>query len=207
MFSSLLLGTTLVMMEKNSPAFLRNFFMPIRKTTFVISTYLTNVILIVIQLMVILGISLFFLDNLLGVLPLVVLILFLAASVFTFLGMVLGYIFTSEETGVLASISLGSLMLFLSGVIIPLENVSVVLRNIAIFNPFVIAEKLVREVFIFNASLETIWVDLLILVGYTVILFLVILMAESILHEHLINRFLRQHHHMHKPEEKNLPQK
>ncbi len=197
MFSSLLLGTTLVMMEKNSPAFLRNFFMPIRKTTFVISTYLTNVILIIIQLIIVLGISLFFLDNLAGVLPQIILILFLAASVFTFLGMVLGYIFTSEETGVLASISLGSLFLFLSGVIIPLENVSIVLREITLFNPFVIAEKLARQVFIFNASFEAIWFDLLILLGYTIILFLIILMAESLLHEHLIHNFLRQHHKVH----------
>ena len=34
MFSSLLLGTTLVMMEKNSPAMLRNFFLPISNAVF-----------------------------------------------------------------------------------------------------------------------------------------------------------------------------
>ncbi len=193
MFSSLLLGTTLVMMEKNSPAFFRNYFLPLRKTTFIISTYLTNLILIVIQLAIILGISLFFLEELASVLPLVMLILFLSASVFTFLGMALGYVFVSEETGVLASISLGSLLLFFSGVILPLESVSPTFREIAFYNPFVLSEKLVREVFIFDASLGAIWTELLILAGYAVILFLAILLAESFLHKHLLNRLMQQH--------------
>ena len=194
MFSSLLLGTTLVMMEKSSPAFFRNFFLPVRKTTFVIATYMTNLVLIIIQLIIILGISLFFLKELSAALPLIVLILFLAASVFTFLGMALGYMFRSEETGVLASISLGSLLLFLSGTILPLETVSPLLREATSYNPFVIAEKLIREVFVFNMPLEALWIDLVLLLGYAAVLFLLILMAESLLHQHLVSRMLRHQH-------------
>jgi len=194
MFSSLLLGTTLVMMEKNSPAFLRNFFLPIRKMTFIISTYLTNLILIIFQIVIILGISLFFLKDAWSSLPTVALILFIAASVFTFLGMLIGYIFISEETAVLASISLGSVLLFISGTILPLEGISVMLRKFTYFNPFVIAEKLIREVFIFNTSLKVIWLDLVILIGYALILFIIILILESILHKHLMHRFMRHHH-------------
>ena len=197
MFSSLLLGTTLVMMEKNSPAFLRNFFLPISKTTFIISTYLTNLILIIFQIAIILGLSLFFLDNALLALPAMALILFLAASVFTFLGMLIGYVFVSEETGVLASISVGSIFLFISGVILPLEGISATLRAITSYNPFVIAEKLIREVFIFGTSLSNLWLDLTLLIGYAVILFLIILVVESILHQHLVHRFLKQHHLKH----------
>ncbi len=197
MFSSLLLGTTLVMMEKNSPAFLRNFFLPISKTTFIISTYLTNLILIIFQIVIILGLSLFFLDNALLALPAMALILFLAASVFTFLGMLIGYVFVSEETGVLASISMGSIFLFISGVILPLEGISATLRAITSYNPFVIAEKLIREVFIFGTSLSDLWLDLTLLVGYAVVLFLIILVVESVLHQHLVHRFLKQHHLKH----------
>lgn len=197
MFSSLLLGTTLVMMEKNSPAFLRNFFLPISKTTFIISTYLTNLILIIFQIVIILGLSLFFLDNTLAALPAMALILFLAASVFTFLGMLIGYVFVSEETGVLASISVGSIFLFISGVILPLEGISATLRAITSYNPFVIAEKLIREVFIFGTSLGDLWLDLTLLIGYTMVLFLIILVVESILHQHLVHRFLKQHHLKH----------
>ncbi|MBI2669255.1 ABC transporter permease [Candidatus Woesearchaeota archaeon] len=193
MFSSLLLGTTLVMMEKNSPAFLRNFFVPIQKVTFILSTYLTTLVLIVVQLAIILGIALIFLPQSYVALPLSGLILFFAASVFTFIGMLIGYVFVSEETGVLASISAGSMMLFVSGLILPLESMSASLRNVIAFNPFVIAERLIREVVIFDASIKVLWQDLLILFGYAAVLFLLILIVESVLHDRLKDRILHRH--------------
>ncbi len=202
MFSSLLLGTSLVMMEKNSPAFLRNFFLPIRKITFISSVYLTNLILNIIQILIILGISLIFLKGAVYKIPSVALILLITASVFTFMGMVIGYLFRSEETGVLASISLGSFHLLFSGIILPLESVTLALRKIAYFNPFVLADKLVREVFLFNAPLTAVWVDLATLVGYALIFFIIILIIESILHEHIVHRFMKHHHRAHRQKDK-----
>ena len=202
MFSSLLLGTTLVMMEKTSPAFLRNFFLPIRKTSFIISTYLTNLILILVQIIVILGISLIFLKDSLPSIPYVALILFVAASMFTFLGMVIGYIFNSEETAVLASFSMGSLFLFISGVILPLEGLSPIVRMIAAFNPFVITENLLRSVFIFGTALQESWFSLVLLIVYTVVLFVAIWIIESVLHKHLVRRFMRHHHYAHRQKDK-----
>ncbi len=192
MFSSLLLGTTLVMMEKNSAAFLRNFFLPISKATFIISTYLTTVIMIAIEIFIILLISLLFLENILNVLPSVALILFVTASVFSFLGMGIGYIFTSEETGVLASISFGSLLLFISGVIIPLEGLTPALRGISLFNPFVISERLIRNVFIFKIPLLELLPDFILLIVYAIILFVLIWIIESVIHKHLISRFMKK---------------
>ena len=197
MFTSLLLGTILVMMEKNSPAFLRNYFLPVNKATFVISIYLTNLVLILVQIVIILGISLFFLRDALPLVAPIVLVLFVAASLFTFLGMAIGYIFTSEETGVLASISLGSILLFISGAILPLETISPLLRKIAYFNPFVLSEKIIRELFIFNSSLLDVGTEVLILVGYTIALFIIILIIESVLHQHLMHKFMKQHHKAH----------
>lgn len=205
MFASLLLGTTLVMMEKNSPAFLRNFFLPIRKVTFVISTYLTNLILIIVQLIIILGLSMIFIPDLYMQLPAMILVLFLAASTFTFLGMALGYLFVSEETAILASISLGSLLLFLSGAIFPLEGMATVVRKVVAFNPFVIAEKMVKEIFLFSTPLNLLWMDLLILLSFVIVLFLVILIGESLLHNYMIHRFLHHHHKMHREKDKQIP--
>ncbi len=202
MFSTLLLGTTLVMIEKHSPAFLRNFFVPVSKLTFITSTYVTNIILIVTQILIILGISLFFMKGTLGSLAAVALILFISASVFTFIGMVIGYLFTSEETAALASISLGSVFLLFSGTILPLEAVPLLVRSIAGFNPFVLTEKLVREVFLFGASLSQNLLDLAILLGYAVLLFVIILVMESLLHKHLVQKFMHRHHVFHRQREK-----
>ncbi|HIG93317.1 TPA: ABC transporter permease [Candidatus Woesearchaeota archaeon] len=204
MFSSLLLGTTLVMMEKNSPAFTRNFFLPIKRITFILATYLTNLIMIAIQVAVIVVISLFFLKDVINALPYVALILFVAASLFTFIGMAIGYLFLSEETAVLASISTGSLLMFISGVILPLESMPPLLREITSYNPFVIAEKLIRQVFIFQADLTVIWIDFLILVGYAMMLFLIILIIESFLHQHLVEHFLKHHHKKQRIEQKEV---
>ncbi len=205
MFSSLLLGTTLVMMEKNSPAFTRNYFLPVNKVTFVLSTYLTNLILILIQLIVILGISLAFLPEIYVSLLPIALVLFLAASVFTFLGMAIGYVFISEETAVLASISLGSVMLFMSGLILPLESVSPMLRDIVYFNPFVIAENLVKGLLIFQSTLTMLWMDLATLFVYALVLFLFILVLESLIHQRVITRFFHQNHQKHKELQKQVP--
>ena len=202
MFSSLMLGTSLVMMEKNSPAFFRNFFLPIRKITFILSIYLTNVILILIQVAIILLLSLLFIPEISPILLSLALILFLAASIFTFLGMVIGYFFTSEETSTLASISVGSLLLFISGTILPLEATSPAIRSIISFSPYVIAERAVRELVIFQAPLSSLWVDILLLLGYTIVLFLIIIVAESVLHKQILNRFLKHHHKIHRQNQK-----
>jgi ABC-2 type transport system permease protein len=194
MFSSLLLGTTLVMMERNSPAFTRNYFLPIKKITFILSTYITTLILILIQVVIILLISLVFITDIWTTLIPLTIILLLAASIFTFLGMILGYVFSSEETAILASISLGSLLLFVSGVILPLESVSPLLREVTSFNPFVLCEKLVREVVIFSSPVSTLWVDLGLIFCYALILFLIILIIESFMHQHLVNKLFHHHH-------------
>jgi ABC-type multidrug transport system permease subunit len=194
MFTSLLLGTTLVMMEKNSPAFVRNYFLPLRKATFVFSTYISTLMIIMVQVAIILVISLFFLDDLAKSLPSLFVLLTVSSSVFTLLGMGIGYIFTSEETGILASISAGSILLFISGTILPIESFSPWLRDITFFNPYVLAEKVLRETFLFQTPFTSVFMDVLILLGYGLILFLAILVGESLLHQHRIKKFFKHHH-------------
>lgn len=195
MFCSLLLGSTTVMMEKNSPAYLRNFFLPVNKVTFIISIYCTTLLLTIIQILIILGVALAFLPDIVSALPLTFVVLLLAASVFTFVGMAIGYIFTSEETGLLASISLGSIFLFVSGVILPIESVAPWLRELMHLNPFVIAEKLIREIVLFHSPLEVMVIDFLTLAGYALVLLLVVLIIEAVLHQHLIRKLMRKRHH------------
>ncbi|MBI2666116.1 ABC transporter permease [Candidatus Woesearchaeota archaeon] len=202
MFTSLLLGTTLVMMEKNSPAFLRNYFVPVKKITFITSTYLTTLIVLLVQIGVILSISLLFMKETLPMVPALFGLLFISGSVFTFLGMGLGYLFTSEETGVLASVSAGSLLLFVSGVVLPVESISPTLREIMSFNPFVLAEKLIRQAMVFKTSFADMGVDLVLLAGYAFIFLLAILIAESLLHQHLAHRFMKNRHKIHRQTEK-----
>lgn len=202
MFTSLLLGTTLVMMEKNSPAFFRNYFLPLRKGTFVISTYLTTLVITLVQVLVILAVSAVFLkDNIVQLLP-VAGVLLLSSSVFSFMGMGIGYAFKSEETGTLASISAGSLLLFVSGVVLPIETISPLIRSITSFNPFVISESVIREVFLFNVGIAGVWSELATLAGYAIGLFAIIVVAEYLVHKHFISGFMKHRHLKHRQQEK-----
>ena len=195
MFISILLGTTLVMMEKHSPALFRNFITPTRNITFIISTYLTNIFLILVQLVIILGIALYFFSGqILPSLPMVILILIIAATLFSFVGMGVGYLFISEETSTLAAISFGSLCLFMSSTIIPLESMPTTIRQIAFYNPFVVAERLLRSVILFQPKIQYLANDLFILLGYSLILFLFIWGSQSLVSKHFLQRMAYQRH-------------
>jgi len=194
MFLAIMLGSTLVMIEKTSQAYIRNFLVPIGKVVTVFGTLLTNLILIALQLIIILLISLFFIPDSWLSFPIIFVIMLIAATVFTLIGMVIGYLFTSEETGILASISTGSLLLFLSGVILPVEGMSPWLREFITLNPYVVTESLVREIFIFGSPFWTVWEEILILLFYGVVLFLGIMVIDSIIRKNLLKDMMFQKH-------------
>jgi ABC-type multidrug transport system permease subunit len=195
MFISMLLGTTLVMMEKHSPAYFRNFITPTRDITFVVATYLTNMLLVLIQMSIILIIAaIFFSAQLLPTLHGVIGVLLLSATFFTFVGMFIGYLFTSEETATLATISTGSLFLLLSNVIIPLESMPSTIRSIASYNPFVLSEQLLREVVLFQTKFISVWVDVVYLAAYSTALFLIIWGTQEFMSRNYIQKVVYKHH-------------
>ena len=147
------------------------------------------------QLIIILGISAsLFKAQVLTSLPLTALILLLVITFFTFVGMIIGYIFTSEETSTLAAISIGSIFLFLSNVIMPLETMPETIRKIAAFNPFVIGESLLRKSIIFQSNISSLANELLILLGYSIILFLIIWVFQRAVRKHLGHKILYKVH-------------
>ncbi|MFC1801566.1 ABC transporter permease [Nanoarchaeota archaeon] len=195
MFISILLGTTLVMMEKHSNAHFRNFISPTRNIIFVISTYLTNMFLVVSQIAIILVIAIYFFSaQILPSLPLALVVLIASATLFSLLGMAVGYMFSSEETGTLAAISIGSLCLFLSSVIIPIESMPSTIRKIVAFNPFVISERVLREIILFQPKISYIADDLFLLLGYALILFLFIWGSQRLFSHHLFHKIKYKHH-------------
>lgn len=193
MFISILLSTTLVMMEKHSPAYFRNFITPTRNITFIVSTYLTTVLLVVIQIGIIIGISSFFLKRqIIETLFPSLSILLLSTTFFTFVGMFIGYVFTSEETATLAAISLGSVFLFLSNVILPLESMPAYIGRIAQYNPFVLGEGLLRKAIIFKAGFNLLLQDIYIMASYAGILFVLIVIFHAISGKGYFSKLMNQ---------------
>lgn len=194
MFLSIMLGNTLVMMEKKSPAYVRNVLLPINKAKFVLANFLSVVVMVGFQTLILLLVSLLFVPGDIVAFLVIFLTLLFVMSVFGLVGMVLGTMFTSEETSILASISTGSLFLFLSGVIIPIEGMSVGLRELTQLNPYVISEEIIRRVFIFGGSFDGLVEPFMVLGLYSLILLMSILVFDSFIHQHLVERALYGQH-------------
>jgi len=185
MFMSVLLSKTLIMMEKHSPAYFRSLLTPTRDIVFILGTYLTSILLVVIQIAIIIGISIYFLKaQVISNIGPIVVILLLVTTFFILVGMAIGYIFKSEETATLAAISIGSIFLFLSSTILPLESMPMQIGQIAQYNPFVIGDALLRKALLFNAGFDILANQIYLLLIYSGVLFIVIWIAHLVSKKH-----------------------
>ena len=169
MLIAILLSSTVVMNERKAKAYFRNFITPTDDYMFVIADFITNLIIVIGQLVIIFLISNYFFKNaLLDVALNFSVAVILIASVFILLGMILGYLFKTQETSTLGSLFVGSVLLFLSNTILPLESVPENIKNIVLFNPFVVSESMLRELLIFKLDLGSVLNYILILLGFFV---------------------------------------
>jgi len=181
MLISLLLSSGLIIREKTSPAFFRNYITPVKDGIFLLGHFLTNFIIVFLQLAIIFIVASFFFKGSLGsVLGLVFLALVFIVAIFILMGMFIGYLFRSEETSMLATISLAGLFLFFSSTILPLETLPESLKRIADLNPFVISEGILKKIMLFNSSLGVISDALLILGGYILLMIALVYGAQKL---------------------------
>lgn len=170
-FTALLLAPTLILLEKGSAAYFRNYMMPVKEWIFITATFLSTFLILMVQLAVILAIAaiVFSTQLLSGLFSTLVILVLLSAS-FTFLGMIIGYLFNSEETAMIAGISVGSGFLFLSDIIIPLESMPPLINGLAQYNPLVVGGSLLRSTMLYNSSLVDVGGKFALLVFYFVFL-------------------------------------
>ena len=181
MFMSLLLSTTTVMTEKFSKAYFRNYITPLPDVLFLISAYITNIIIIIFQSMILITIAqlVFNIQAFVNIFN-ILLAITLISSVFILIGMAIGYLFASEETGTLASISVASIMLLFSSFLIPIESLSETIGSIAIYNPFVVGEALLRMMLIFQYNIFGSPKELMLLLFYITVCAIGLYLAEKL---------------------------
>jgi len=193
MFTGILLSTTLVMLEKKTTAYFRNFISPTKDITFISATFVTCLLLLFLQLIVIIGISAVFLGSgMFYLLPKAIPILLMCITMFTLGGMLVGYLFNSEETATLGAISIASLLLLLSDVILPLESMPAYVFDIAQYNPFVLGSSLLRKVLIHDVSFSSVETGILHLLVYCIVIFVLVVAVQSITKKHYISRYLKK---------------
>ncbi|MFT4312808.1 MAG: ABC transporter permease [Candidatus Woesearchaeota archaeon] len=182
MFVSIMLGATMVVIEKLSPAKFRLFTTPTADITFITSIFISTIVVAIYQITLLLFVAefVFAIDvfsNIHNSLP----ILLFAAIIFTLLGMGIGYLFSNEQTTILAAISLGSAFILVSDLILPLETISESLQQYIIFTPFVLLSSLLRRTMLFEASMFDFLPQLGIVFGISVLLFVLIIGTHKLL--------------------------
>lgn len=181
LFGGVLLSSSFVLKNKKTKAYFRNFVTPNKDITFLLSNYLTPLIILFFQFGLIFVGSYFLFGMNFFKSPLeMFLILFFGWSVFISLGIFLGYLFKSEETIILSSVLISSFFMFFSNLIFPLENVSESLFRIAQYNPFVVFETMIKKVYLFNFDLYSLLDGFLVLgISFVVFFFLSWIMRKS----------------------------
>ena len=134
MFISLLLSTQLIISDRNSPAYFRNMISPLNSFVYICAMYITNLLITTLQVAIMLGVAIGYF-KLSFELPYIILVLFIATTIFSFLGMIIGYFFNSEETATIAAISTSAVLMFLSDLIIPIESIPRFLLEYIKYNP------------------------------------------------------------------------
>lgn len=177
LFEGILLGNTLIMREKKSRAFFRNQILPVNNILFIIGTYITAVILTLIQvaIVIIVGILAFNVQLTFGisVLPIIIFSILMFASI----GMLIGYLSSSDETAILIAVIIAIILLMFSNLVMPTETMAPTLGTIATFTPFNISEAVLRQTLIYGVATGT---NALIMTG-SFILELLILMTATVL--------------------------
>ncbi|MFH0876070.1 MAG: ABC transporter permease [archaeon] len=181
MFIGMLLPSLLIIIEKNSAASFRVFMTPTRNYVFILTNYITSFLVLFFQIAVILFISDYYFkigisDNLTQI----AIALFLIATMFIFAGMLIGYLFSSEETATIASVSIGSVLLFTSGTFFPIESMPAYIIDKIKFNPYLLSTEIFKKLLLFNTKLSEIVFSVKILLIFIFILLIAIVTTQKL---------------------------
>ncbi len=181
LFVGLLLSSTFIVMEKSSKAAFRTFTAPTSDNLFLFAHFLSSFFVLFLQVFIVLAVASFFTDNLLlnNVVPSLV-ILLSSIVMFIIFGMGIGYLFNTQESVTIVSISIGSLFIFLSNLVLPVETLSEGLREVVNYNPYIIASESFRKTLLFGAPLSQLINNLLIVLGYSVAIILLIVLVKDL---------------------------
>lgn len=166
LFGAILISSTIVLKNKKTLAYFRNFVTPTRDFTFIFSIYLTCLIILILQfVLVFLGVYFIFNMNFFVASFETSVVFILGWSVFIFMGIFLGYMLRSEESVIFSSVLVASFLMFFSDLILPLENISEELFKIASYNPLNVMQSALKKIYLFGFGFEEIWFGLAVLGG------------------------------------------
>ncbi len=172
LFIGLVVPAVLSVRERNSAGFFRVLLSPVRQYTLIIANYITNLTIMLVQfsIVILLGQLTLKLDFV-SALPELILAFISSSSAFIMLGILLGRLFHSEQSTMLAALSLGSLLLFASGIILPLETMPRQVYQINQYNPLLITVSLLRKHMFYSMPLNSLLTNYIVLLVFIAVCF------------------------------------
>ena len=176
MFMGLMLGSTLIVTDKNSKAAFRNFTTATRDEFHILLSFITTLLILLAQVTIILVFSsLIITAPLLSNFLTTIIIILLAITLFSFLGMMVGYLAKSQEAAMITSLTIGSVMLFVSNLVIPIESMNALVRGLANLNPYVVLSEVLKKSMLFDMPLREFFIEV-----FLVFVLAIILLATTI---------------------------
>jgi len=173
MFIGMLLASSLVVADKTSRARFRNFTTPVSDGYHVLVGFITAFLIILLETIIILIASSFFVAQPLFLNPSgTSLLIIISIVVFTFLGMIIGYLSKTQEAGMIASISVGSVLIFVSNLIMPIEGMTSIVQWLTAFNPYVVLSELLKRSMLYGVTLNQALSELSAIIALSIVLLL-----------------------------------
>ena len=152
-FTSIVLSNMFVLKQVNQASYFRDIMTPTKDIYFLLSDYLVNLFFVVIEVFVLSLIGIYWVGIPSYLIFTFIVPIFLAASVFIFIGMSLGYLLKSQNMSMLISIFLVMLMFLFSDVLAPSELSGEVIQFFMSINPFVILNNALSDILLLNHGL------------------------------------------------------
>ena len=153
-FTSLILSNLFVLRQVTNPSYFRELISPTKDICFLFADYLINLFFILIQSAVLFLVGIYWIGIPFDTLFAFALTIFIASSLFIFIGMSIGYLIKSQNLSMLLTIFLVMLFFITSELLIPAPLISPFIRFFLELNPFVLLSNILKNIFVLNNPLS-----------------------------------------------------
>ncbi len=179
-FTSLILSNMFVLKQINEQSYFRDLITPTSDFTFIFADYLVNLFFVIVQ-----GIALFFVGFFwfgvpLTYAPIFMLIVFLSASCFIFIGMGLGYIIKRQNLSMLITIFLVMILLIMSDLIAPSILTPQMVKTVVGFNLLNVLQITINKIIILRTGFWSIFSQIYLFLGVMVFSFIFAYIGKKI---------------------------
>ena len=170
-FSAVLIGALISIHEKLSNSIKRNLICPTSDWLFIFGTYLTNLIVLFVEMGIFMLVLLYFGAYAATNVMSLIIALFVVGSAFILIGMIIASFFNTEQSTIFAALSFLILIIFFSEVFVPMEKISPGLKIISVYNPLNLAISVFRKVVLFGFDVSSASIPLVTLAIFSILCF------------------------------------